>query len=188
MFLCVDTKALKASPEVQKDVNLEDIINNHTKYYESEEEALKDSYIPLDFCVSVRSMYSNLVLEKDIEGDKHYYTHLMNIQPYAHRGYDLIMFLSSIGLMQNIIYDIGFDDLMMRHSQFQPIGLYNIDSPLIHPIIYSHIIISDEGAEELKKYLKDDRRLIPIKDIKPRCNIKALLQTLIEVKEENNNA
>ena len=62
MILCIDTTALKTSPDVQKDVDLEDLLNNHTKYYDSEVEALKDHYVPLDFCVSVRSIYSNYVL------------------------------------------------------------------------------------------------------------------------------
>ena len=41
MILCVDTRVLKTSPHVQKDVNLEDILLNHTKYYPSVEEAEK---------------------------------------------------------------------------------------------------------------------------------------------------
>lgn len=185
MFLCVDTRALKKSPEIQKDVDLEDIINNHTKYYDDEEKAYKDYYAPLDFCVSVRSTYSNLVLEKDKGALEQYYTHLTKIAPYSHKGYDLIMYLCSIGLMQNIDYALGFDDLMMKHSQFQPIGLYNLGSPLFNPVIYSHVIMSDEGAEELKKYLKDGTRLVPIRDINRKGNLNALLKTLIEVKEEN---
>lgn len=185
MILCVDTQVLKTSPDVQKDVDLEDIINNHTKYYDSVEQALEDKYAPLDFSITIRSIHSNLVLQTD-KGDEgmRYYTNLTEIQPFIHKGYDLIMYLSSIGLMLNIDYALGFDDLMMKHSQFCPIGLFNPPVPFTNPIIYSHIIISDEGAEDLVKYLKEDRKLVPISEMNKNGNITALLNTIIEVKEE----
>ena len=184
MILCVNTKELKSSPDVQRDVDLEDILNNHTKYFDSVEQALEQNYVPLDFSVTVRSMFSNLVLQSDKENGKRYYTNLTEIQPFIHKGYDLIMYLASIGLMLNIDYANGFDDLMTKHSQFSLIGLYNPDTLLLNPIIYSHIIISDEGAEELPKYLKEDRKLVPINEIIKQGNIPALLDTIIEVKEE----
>lgn len=187
MILCIDMKALKLSPEVQRDVDLEDLLNNHTKYFDTVEEALRCEYSPLDFSVSVRSMYSNLVLQEDRGVQKRYYTNLTHVQPFIHKGYDLIMYLTSIGLMHNIDYKFGFDELMTKHSQFVPIGIYNPDLLLLNPIIYSHIILSDEGAEELPQYLKEDRELVPISEICEFGNVPALLRTLIEVKEENNN-
>ena len=184
MILCIDMKALKQSPEVQRDVDLEDLLNNHTKYFDTGEEALRNNYSPLDFSVSVRSMYSNLVLQENRGVQRRYYTNLTNVQPFVHKGYDLIMYLTSIGLMHNIDYKLGFDELMTKHSQFVPIGLYNPDTMLLNPIIYSHVILSDEGAEELSKYLKEDRQLVPISEISDYGNVPALLRTLIEVKEE----
>ena len=184
MILCVDVKSLKTSPDVQRDVDLEDILDNHTKYYDTVEEALNDNYVPLDFSVSVRSMYSNLVLETTNGEEKRYYTNLTNVQPFVHKGYDLIMYLTSIGLMHNVNYSLGFDELMMKHSQFVPVGIYNPDTLLLNPIIYSHVIISDEGAKELPKYLKEDRELVHILKVNERSNIPALLRTFIEVKEE----
>lgn len=187
MILCIDTKALKTSPDVQKDVDLEDLLNNHTKYYDSAEDALKDHYVPLDFSVSVRSMYSNLVLQINKGEEKRYYTNLTNVQPFVHKGYDLIMYLTSIGLMNNVDYRLGFDDLMCSHSQFMPIGFYNPDPSLINPIIYTHVLISDEGAKELPQYLKCGRNLVDIKCTMKenvKGNIPALLDTIIEVKEE----
>ena len=185
MILCIDTKALKTSSDVQKDVDLEDLMNNHTKYYDNAEEALKDLYVPLDFSVTVRSMYSNLVLQIDKGEQKRYYTNLTNVQPFVHKGYDLIMYLTSIGLMHSVDYKLGFDDLMMKHSQFQPIGIYNPNSALINPIVYTHIIVSDEGSKILPTFLKSDRHLVPIKTMR-MChegNIPAILDTIIEVKE-----
>ena len=186
MILCVNTKSIPTSKDVQRDVNLEDIINNHTKYYESASEALKDGYAPLDFCVTVRSMYTNLVLQADKDSEKRYYTNLSNVQEFVHKGYDLIMYLTSIGLMHNVNYDLGFDEVMMKHSQFQPIGLYNPEIPFTNPIIYSHVIMSDEGVEELKKFLKEDRGFVHINAMNEfrKGNIVALLDTIIEVKEE----
>lgn len=179
--------SLKTAENVQKDVNLEDILNNHTKYYDSVEEALRDKYVPLDFSVSVRTMHSNLVLQIDKSVGKRYYTNLTNIQPFVHKGYDLIMYLTSIGIMHSVDYQLGFDDLMMKHSQFMPIGLYNPDSAVVNPIIYSHVIISDEGAKELPKYLKSGCELIPISEMNKTWSISALVDTLIEVKEEKKN-
>ena len=185
MILCVDTQVLKTSPEVQKDILLEDLLLNHTKYYDDEVTALKDNFVPLDFCVSVRSMYSNLILQIDKGEEKRYYTNLTKVQPFIHKGYDLVMYLASIGVMSNVDYALGFDDVMMNHSQFSAVGLCNIDHTIINPIVYSQVILSDEGAEEFKKYLKEGRCLVPISDIIEKGNIPALLHTLVEVKEEN---
>lgn len=187
MILCIDTRALKTSPDVQKDVNLEDLMLKHTKYYDTAEDALKDKYVPLDFSVSVRSLYSNLVLQIDAGEQKRYYTNLTNVQQFVHKGYDLIMYLTSIGLMHSVDYRLGFDELMMKHSQFMPIGLYNPDSAILNPIMYSHVIVSDEGAEQLPQYLKSDRGLVHISTMN-ECragNIPALLDTIIEVKEDS---
>ena len=185
MILCIDTRALKTSPDVQKDVNLEDLLLNHTKYYDTAEDAVKDKYVPLDFSVSVRSLYSNLVLQIDKGEQKRYYTNLTNVQQFVHKGYELIMYLTSIGLMHSVDYKLGFDDLMMKHSQFMPIGLYNPDSAIINPIIYCHVLISDEGAKELPNYLKGDRELVPISQMCREGNISALIDTIIEVKEDS---
>lgn len=187
MILCIDSSKLKTSLDVQKDVNLEEIINDHTKYYDSVEEALKDKFVPLDFCVSIRSLYSNLVLQIDKDDKKLYYTNITEIPQFVHKGYDLVMYLTSIGVMHNIDFKEGFDDFMMKHSQFMPIGLYNPEPLVINPIIYSHVLISDEGVNEFHKYLKQGRSLVKISDINLHGNLKALINTLIEVKEENKN-
>ena len=187
MILCVDIKSMKRSPEVQRDINLEDLLLNHTKYFDSVEEAFREEYAPLNFSVSVRSMYSNLVLQIEKGSGFRYYTNLTNIQEFPHKGYDLVMYLTSIGLMHSIDYKIGFDELMMNHSQFVPIGIYNPNPLIVSPIVYSHVILSDEGAEKLKDYLKGDRHLVSIDVMKENSegNIHAMLDTLIKVKEEN---
>lgn len=182
-LLCIDLSVLKTSAEVQKDVDLQDLLTNHIRYYSIEEEALKDNYAPLNFSVTVRSTYSNLVLQIEKDSVKTYYNNLSQVQPFVHTGYDLIMYLSSIGLMHNIVYKNGFDDLMMRQSQFDVIGLYNPSPMVINPIVYSHIIMSDEGMQELTKYLKDNVEIVPISVMNENRvgNIPALLDTIIEV-------
>lgn len=195
MILCIDTKALKTSSDIQKDVKLEDLLLKHTKYYDSEKEALKDNYSPLDFSVSIRTVHTNLVVQTNLTDEcgveqKRYYTNLTNIEPFIHKGLDLIMYLSSIGVLHNINYKLGFDALMLNSSMFQPIGLYNPTFPYCHPIIYSHIIIADDVAEEFRSYLKEDREIVHISTIKDNMqgNICALTDTLIEVKEEKHDA
>lgn len=191
MILCVDIKALKTSEKVQKDIDLVELLEEHTKYYDSVEEAFKDDFAPLDFCITTRSMYSNLVMQIEEDGKPKYYKNLSEIQPFVHSGYDLIMYLSSIALMHSIDYKLGFDELMCKHSQFQLMGIYNPEPNIINPIIYSHIILSDEGAEEMKDYLKSNVEFVLINDMNKNrelgCNLPALLDTVIEVEEENKN-
>lgn len=188
MILCVDIKALKTSEKVQKDIDLEDLLLNHTKYYDSTEEAFKDEFVPLDFCVTTRSVYTNLVMQIEEDGKPKYYKNLSEIQPFIHKGIDLVMYLTSIGLMHCIDYKLGFDELMTKHSQFQPVGIYNPEPNIINPIIYSHIILSDEGAEDMKDYLKSNVEFVLINDMNKNrelgCNLPALLDTIIEVEEE----
>lgn len=188
-ILCVDIKSMNRSEEIQTNLELEELLLNHTKYFSSIESAYAQNYAPISFCVSVRSMYSNLVLQIDKGNEFRYYTNLTNVMDFPHTGYDLVMYLASVGLMQNIDYKTGFDYLMMNHSQFSPIGLYNPNPYVVRPIVYSHIIMSDEGAEKLKEFLKSDRELVSIDVMREHSegNIKALLNTIIEVREENKN-
>ena len=188
VILCIDVRALKTSPNVQKDVNLEDLLKNHVRYYDSEEEAIKDNFVPLNISVAVRSMYSNLVAE--IEGDNRafsYYVNITNIEQFIHKGYDLLMYLTSICIMHMVDYKKGFDELMLQHSQFCPIGIYNPDPAVLNPIIVVQIIMSDCGAEKLRDYLKGNVKLVPVNQIAYGYNIKPLLDEIIEVKEDSKN-
>jgi hypothetical protein len=183
MILCIDTTSLKTDPQrVQKDVNLKDLLLNHTRYYDSTEDAYKDKYVPLDFCMSVRSLYTNLVLEIDGKDKKLYYRNMTSVPEVIHKGYDLVMYMTGLGLMYDIVYRQGCDEIMMKHSQFQCIGLYNMNTDLMNPIIYSQVLLSDEGVDKMKPYLKDGRRFVPISSMQKKGNIIPILDTLIEVK------
>lgn len=184
MILCIDTHAIEARPNMQKDVKLVDLVLNHTKYYESAAEAEKDYYVPLSFSTSVRTVYNNTVLQIK-EGDSllYYVTHT-NVGQFVHKGYDLIAYLAAIGLMSFVEYDYAFDDMMATSSVLQPIGLYNPDPGFTNPIVYSHIIIKDEAEDTLKSFLKPDVKLVPIKDIDKKGNLSALTDTLIIVEKK----
>ena len=189
MILCVDTKVLKTDPQtVQKDANIEEILKEHTKYFPSVEDAYKENYVPIDFSISVRSMYDNTVLQIDGDNKKLYYQNVTNVPVLVHSGYDLVMFMSSIGLMMCVDYKFGFDELMAKHSQYSCIGLFNPSPALINPIIYSHIIMSDEGMKLLESYLKQGVKIVPITEMQTQGNLNPMIETLIVVKEGKSNA
>lgn len=188
MILCVNKDALKVSEELQKNVKLEEIMLNHTKYYNSVEDAQKENFVPLDFMVSIRSVYSNLVLQYPAinESGFRYYVNLTNIDVLPHKGIDLIMYLSSIGIMKSVDYKLGFDNIMMK-STFSPQGIYNPLPDLMNPIVYSHIILADDTIDLFKNYLKEGISFVPIKDMKCKGNIQKILDSLIIVKECEDN-
>ena len=188
MILCVDTHSLNTAPHVQKDIDLGDILLNHTKYYESAAEAEKDLYVPLDFSASVRTVYTNKVLQIK-EGDKYlFYVNHTNVGQFIHRGYDLVMYLSAIGLMSYVDYSYAFDDTMLKYSEQKPMGLYNPDPGFFNPIVYSHVIIADEAEEQFKTFLKPEVDLVTFDIMRQRQkdSLTALLDTLKEVKKEDN--
>lgn len=189
MILCVELEAMKCAYEVQKDLDLEDLLINHTKYFDDEGDALKEQYVPLDFAVTIRSVYSNKVLQIPLDDGVRYYTNIVKSPQYIHKGYDLVMFLASIGLMHNVDYSKDFDVVMGKYSQFQCIGLLNSAPDFLNPIVYSHILIADEGVEELSKFLKTGCKFVTIEEAKKNCvgNLPALMNTLIEVKESEDN-
>lgn len=167
MILCIDIEQLKMSIAVQKDVDIDKLLREHTKYFDSEEKALEENFAPLNFAVTVRTAYSNKVLqctekEKDI---KRYYKVLGVTDPLPHKGYDLVMYLTSIGIMHCVDYKLGFDEVMMK-SQFMPIGIINT-FPIANPIIYSQVILEDCTLEDFIPFLKkeDDKFAYEFVDI-----------------------
>lgn len=187
MILCIDTRVLHSSSHVQKDIDdLGSILLNHTKYYSNGAEAEKDLYVPLDFSTSVRTIYTNKVLQLT-GGDKHsYYINLTNVGEFVHKGYDLAMYLSAIGLMPYVNYSPEFDNVMMKYSTYKPIGLYNPDPGFFNPIVYSHVIIADEGENKFKTFLKPEAEFVPfsVMEYNRHGSLSALLDTLIYVKKE----
>lgn len=185
MILCMDTTKVRDDMNLQKNIKLDKILLENSKYFNSVNEAQLEGYAPLNFMISVRSTYSNLVLESMNGSSKDYYINMTEVDTLPHKGYDLIMYLASIGLMQCVTYKKGFDDVMFK-SQFLPIGFYNPDPSLFNPTIYSHIILPDEIVEDFKSYLKNGYRLVPIKDME-RKKLSSILDSIFEIniKEES---
>ena len=68
----VDKNVLKVSNEVQRDIDIEDILLNHTRVYDDDKRANIDGFVPLTFSTSVRTVYTNKVvqiLRKSLRGN-----------------------------------------------------------------------------------------------------------------------
>ena len=189
----VEMNALKVSNSVQRDIDLEDILLNHTRFYDDKDRALKDGFIPLQFATTVRTVFSNKVVgvkDKTKIKTPKYYINLSKVEMFPHKGLDLVMYLSSVALFNIVEYKNGFDDLML-HSEFQSIGIYNPDPTIFDPIIYSHIYIDDSWEKDFEKYMNDNSKWYDIDSVKKHypLNIKALIDTLIitSKKEEDIN-
>ena len=189
----VEMNALKVSNSVQRDIDLEDILLNHTRFYDDKDRALKDGFIPLQFATTVRTVFSNRVVgvkDKTKIKTPKYYINLGKVEMFPHKGLDLVMYLSSVALFNIVEYKKGFDDLML-HSEFQSIGIYNPDPTVFDPIIYSHIYIDDSWEKDFEKYMNGRSEWYDIESVKKHypLNIKALIDTLIitSKKEEDIN-
>ena len=185
-ILCIEKNYLEVSPNIQNKLNLEELLKEHTKFLSESEVAVSDTYVPLDFMVSIRSASTNLVVETPTKdsNDKRYYVNLTRVQPLPHRGYDLIMYLASVGVLTCVNYVNGFDNIMLQ-SKFCPIGVFNCG--FINPIIYSTIVLKDDTIDSFKSYLKEGYNIVPIKDIKRDGNISAIIDSLVIVKGEENS-
>ena len=196
MCMYVKKDCLKVSNEVQRDINIEDILLNHTAFYDDEKVALKDGYVPLSFATSVRTVYTNRVVQVSKPTPKiyrhkihQYYVNLGNIEMLPHRGLDLLMYLSSISLFHMVDYMKGFDEVML-HSEFQNIGIFNPNPDFVTPMIYSHVYIDDNFEEEFGKYFKPTCKWVDIDYAinNKNNNITALIDTLIIVDKKEDSS
>lgn len=190
LCMYVDKNVLKESNEVQRDIDLEDILLNHTQFYDDKDVALKDGFVPINFSTTVRTVFSNRVVgTKDSNNSKpRYYINLGNVEMFPHKGLDLVMYLTSVALFSIVEYKKGFDDLMM-HSEFQSIGIYNPDPTMVNPIIYSHVYIDDSWEKEFEKYMNTRSAWYDISEVKKHfpLNLKALIDTLLIVNKKEDN-
>ena len=188
MPLFIDRSVLKVdNTNVQSSINLEDLLMNHTEYFENAFEK-SVNYDSLYFCVSVRSMYSNRVLELNADEKKIYYFTASDFPRTIHRGYDLVMYLASVCLLQHVNLGsekdaIAFNDIMAKESTFQPIGIYVSD--LLAPIVYSQIILTDSGFDKMIPYLKENVKAVRIEDMKTEGNVPSLVSKLVCVERHD---
>lgn len=158
MILCIDSTKLLRSKTVQKP-KLEGLLLNHTKFYDSAEEAKKDLYVPLDFAIAIRSDEDKILQITDEHGT-YYFPRYTDVQRFVHKGYDLVMFLASLMMLENVVYSTEYEVAMVKYSAFLPIGLYNPFPEVINPTVFSNVIIHEEGIEEFSKYLKEGRKFV----------------------------
>lgn len=192
MVLCIDTNALAFSDELQR-ISFEMVLK-HSVLLDSASVSYHDRrYVPLDFSVSIRGIYSNVVLEKTIENsEKRYYLTRTQIDVLPHSGYELVMYIASLCVLDSVNYDSSFDSVMMR-TQFNPIAFYNPDPDKINPlhmtnpVLYSHIYIDDSAIDDYTKYLKDGYSFVPIPSMSIKGNIPCLFNTLISVNRTEDN-
>lgn len=184
-MLCVNLSALPVDPQnVQRAVDIEDIINTHTRPFADKGNALTLNYAPLTFGVSVRSMYDNTVVGRKLRDDTIYLHAITDVGDFPHKGYDLVMYVSSLVILNMCVFSPELEKVMTQHSQFQTIGLYNPDPGMLNPTIYSHVIMSDEGMKLFAQHLKPEYVVDNIAEMKLPGNRKPIIDTIFEVKKE----
>ena len=190
-ILCVKSSMITRKNEVQKKIKLEDIIHS-CKYFPHG--GVGEGYVPLTLGITIRDKTTNRVLVKRVEKDniKRTFIYLKDITPVPHVGYDLIMFLSSVGvtgLLKNKDNMVAFS-AVMSESVFDVNGLlwmeHNTESNciLLDPMVMTTIYVN---ADNFSKYIVDDWKFEHISEIKEESGfIKCIMDDLVEIKEGNN--
>lgn len=189
-ILCIDTEQIGRDTALQKSIKLEDVLLNHTDYFSSkklDDEAFKRSkWKPLKFATTVRSIGTNKVLCCDIKDENRtvFYHTFGSVDKFIHKGYDLVMFLSSMSIM-NILSEKAdktkLNDVMFNGSIFKCMGIF-YNAEIVDPIIYSIVYIQDNYFDDFFRgdVLKDDWRVEDISVMKEDThgNIKALVDEI----------
>lgn len=183
MILCVNETLLKKSNKIQRDSETYEKVIQNFKYYKDVELAKKDGYAPINFMTSIRSVYSNLVLEMPSDDKRLYYSNLILEDVLPHIEMDLVMYLGSVSVLKHVNYTSELDKIMIK-SKFEPIGIYY--DGVLDPIIYSHVFITDDSVEDFKKCIKDSSKFVHISDMKRENNISTILDTLLIVEGKDN--
>lgn len=186
-ILCIKKSLLKKSPYLQKeDDTIKKVIENFTFIEESE---IPEEYVPLDVAVTIRSAYTNkVVLCTHSDSNKERcFLNLTKLPQVQEKGYDLVILYSSIAVMrmcdQSRAREVGE---VMIQSKYDFMGVLNLEPGLINPILYSHVILEDSTVEAFEPLLAEGFRLIPIADLPEHGNFKAMKESLIICKEEEN--
>ena len=185
MLVCIPKDRIVSFHEIQKHINIEHIFSD-VKYFESEEKAFESGFIPITVCVSIRSAYTNLVVAHDVVKDiERYYITITNIPNHVpFYGEDLLAYLSSLAVTQ--AYDPSDPEVqrVMASAKFIPVGVLQLDDKITYPYFYSQIIINDDFEQIMKNHLKEGYRIIPIKDMNKRGNLKQIVNEIFEIKEK----
>ena len=151
--------------------------------------------MPLTLGITIRDKTTNRVLVKRVEKDniKRTFIYLNDITPVPHVGYDLIMFLSSVGvtgLIKNKDNMMVAFSAVMSESVFDVNGLLWMERNtepnciLLDPMIMTTIYVN---ADNFSKYLVEDWKFERISEVKEESGfIKCIIDDLVEIKEDNN--
>lgn len=176
---------VRPTPFIQKNLDLGVIVS--TAQHFSEDSVPLDC-VPVQFAISVRSCYDNTVLQTESAVGSQcfnlYHFIRMCKEEFPHKGYDLIMYLSSLTFLTLVDYCQEVEQVMFQHSQFQPIGLYSPDPDCYNPVVYSHIILSDEGMKLLTPHLKPGVKCVTIDSMKPRKQDEVFTRTIFNIQKE----
>lgn len=183
LVLCVKKSDMEMSVDLQKD-NLVDVLTG-AKYFEEKE--IPEDYVPLDFAITIRSTYTNKVVlctHSDSNSERCFFN-LTKIPYVIHKGFDLVMFISSIAVMKMCDQTKAplVANVMMK-SKFDIIGLLNLDPEVFNPIVYSHVILEDDTVEVFESLLAEGFRIVPISDLPEHENFRAFKESLILCKNE----
>ena len=187
--LCIDRDALGVSPKVQKQIMLEQILLKDTAYLDRDKltDREKNRWLPLNLTTTVRSIYSNRVVCRKEGIYYHAYNNFVDIERTEHKGYDLVMFWASMSVMLLIdCNNFAMRNILSSASSFQCCGLYWNDN-IVGPIVYSQVYVRDAEFPTLSEYYSKDITDVSVEDLKAlyrRGNMSALLDEIVEVKEE----
>lgn len=178
MIACIPKGKIKQRNLMQKDIKIEEVLSD-LQYFNKVEEAIEKDYVPLSFVTSIRTAYSNLVVN---HGGK-YYVSLTLASVVPHRGYDLLAFMSSSAVAKIIDCTKKENQELMFQSQLVPIGVYNPDEGICNPILYTQVIVKDDLSSVLENSLLEGNKLEPISEMNREGNISAILNEIIIVSE-----
>lgn len=184
----IKREAIEESPDIQKDIDIEKLVDNSIMYYDDKEVAHKDGYVPVNLLLIVRTTYSNRVLcfKDDSKGCIPYIIS-KDLRMYPHKGVELIMYLCSLAIFNRVNYREGFDDLML-HTEFQVNGIYNPNMGFIAPMFVCTIYLDDNFEDEFMSFCKDKVEWCDISTIKSSQNrniLRGIVDSIVVAKKED---
>lgn len=190
MILAIKKSSISVKPYVQQEIDLERLIIKDTKFFDNEECAEKEGYIPLYVLVSIRTIYTNKVVEiKHDYGVRYYNSNILenNLGVDPIEGYNYL-YKAMCKPMMRLMNKAKDDDYMFRlfvamNSQPLVMGLYYSNKKQC-PIIYAQVIFNDNSVNNLNKYVEGDCRLIDIKDMKDEGGLVEIEKLITVLKEK----
>lgn len=189
-ILCIDTDKIGRDNKLQKNLKLGNILVENTDYF-SDFEGVDKKWRPLKFATTVRSIHSNKIICQDVPKENRtiYYHTYGSVDRFIHKGYDLVMFLSSMSIMEMLSDSADkaeLNDVMFGHSIFKCQGIY-FNAEIVDPVVFSIVYIEDDAFDSFFTpiALKDNWRVEDIAKMKEDShgNIQALIEDIVLVEK-----